>query len=244
MIEVKALKCGYEQTILHDLNITTTQNLVVLGANGAGKSTFAKTLCGLLPYEGEISIDNTSLQDISPQERAKTITYIPPKLESYDTYITVLAFVLMGRHPYKASFEPYSQEDEQLALELIQAHQLDPNKRIGELSSGQQQLLLITQALAQESKIIIFDEPTANLDPQHSVAFYQALQSLHNATQKVIITHDLTLAYKLGYEVLFIQERTATHYTNPSQFFTTETLQKAYGVHFTLENNTVEVVYG
>jgi len=243
MIKVTSLKCGYAQTVLQNLNLTSTKNLVVLGANGAGKSTLAKALCGLLPYDGAISINGTSLQSITPQQRAQTITYIPPKLESYDTYITVLAFVLMGRHPYKAPFESYSQEDEDLAHKLIQAQNLDPNKNIGELSSGQQQLLLITQALAQESKIIIFDEPTANLDPQHSVAFYQALQGLKNVTQKIIITHDLNLAHKLGYEVLFIQEGTATHYTDPRSFFTTETLQKAYGVNFTLKNNTVEVLY-
>jgi len=244
VIEVQKLTCGYKQTVLDNLNIKTSNNLVVLGTNGAGKSTLAKALCGLLPYEGTISIENTPLQMLSAQERAKTITYIPPKLESYDTYITVLAFVLMGRHPYKASFESYSQEDTSLALELIHTHNLDPDKHIGELSSGQQQLLLITQALAQESKIIIFDEPTANLDPHHGVAFYKALQSLHHGTQKIIITHDLNLAHKLGYEVLFIQDGRATHYVNPSDFFTTDTLQKAYGVNFTLENGTLGVVYG
>jgi len=244
MIEVEALKCGYRETVLHGLNVKTAMNLVVLGTNGAGKSTLAKAICGLIPYEGTISIENIPLQILSPQERARTITYIPPKLESYDTYITVLAFVLMGRHPYKASFEPYSKEDETLALKLIHAHNLDPDKKIGELSSGQQQLLLITQALAQESKIIIFDEPTANLDPHHGVAFYKALQALNHDTQKIVITHDLNLAHKLGYEVLFIQDGMATHYVEPCDFFTTSNLEKAYGVDFTLENGTLGVVYG
>jgi len=244
MIEVNSLNCGYEHAILTNINFTTTGNLVILGANGAGKSTLAKVLCGLLPYKGEVQINHIFLQNISPQERAKTITYIPPKLESYDTFITVLDFVLMGRYPYKASFEAYSSEDRALALKLIQAQHLDPNKKIGELSSGQQQLLLITQALAQESKIIIFDEPTANLDPQHSVAFYRALQSLDKETQKIVITHDLNLAHKLAYELLFIQDGAATHYTDPSSFFTTTNLKEAYGVDFILANGTLGVVYG
>ncbi len=244
MIEVEALSCGYQQTILQNIHLKSANNLVILGANGAGKSTFAKALCGLLPYEGEVSIHNISLKQLSAQERAKAITYIPPKLESYDTYITVLDFVLMGRHPYKASFAPYSREDEALALSHIQQHHLNPKKKIGELSSGQQQLLLITQALAQESKIIIFDEPTANLDPHHSLEFYKALQSLNPTTQKVIITHDLNLAYKLGYEVLFIHNATATHYPSPSNFFTTQSLKEAYGVDFSLDNGTLGVIYG
>ncbi len=243
MIETKALTCGYAQTVLENISITTAHNLVVLGANGAGKSTFAKALCALLDYEGEIFINTNSLKTISAQERAKTITYIPPKLESYDTYISVLDFVLMGRYPFKASFEPYSEADEALAHSLIKTYNLDPNKTIAELSSGQQQLLLITQALAQESKIIIFDEPTANLDPHHSVAFYKALQTLDKTTQKVIITHDLNLAHKLGYEVLFIQDKSATHFTDPEEFFTQERLKKAYGVDFILKDNSIEVVY-
>jgi len=244
MITVEALSCGYEQTILKNLSITTANNLVILGSNGAGKSTLAKALCALLPYNGKIALHNTPLQELSAQERAKTITYIPPKLESYDTFITVLDFVLMGRHPYKSPFEAYSEDDETLAHSLIQEHALQPHKKIAELSSGQQQLLLITQALAQESKIIIFDEPTANLDPHHKVAFYKALQSLNDATQKIVITHDLNLAYKLGYEVLFIQNGTAKHYVDTNTFFTKNNLKESYGVDFTIEHGTLGVVYG
>ena len=244
MISVEALSCGYEETILNDLSITTANNLVILGANGAGKSTFAKALCALLPYSGKITLHDHSLQELSAQERARTITYIPPKLESYDTFITVLDFVLMGRHPYKSPFEAYSEKDETLARSLIDEHALEPHKKIGELSSGQQQLLLITQALAQESKIIIFDEPTANLDPHHKVAFYKALQSLDDATQKVVITHDLGLAYKLGYEVLFVQDGTAEHYVDHNTFFTKTNLKRSYGVDFSIEDGIVGVVYG
>jgi len=243
MIALKALSCGYEQKVLQEITFESDRDLVILGANGAGKSTLAKALCGLLPYKGTLRIEDRSLETLSAQERARTITYIPPKLESYDTYITVLEFVLMGRHPYKAPFEPYSEADRSVALQLIAHHQLDPKKRIGELSSGQQQLLLITQALAQESRIIIFDEPTANLDPQHSLEFYRALRALDARTQKILITHDLNLAHRLGYEVLFIHEGSATHYKAPEAFFTPKTLKAAYGVDFTLEHGLLGVVY-
>ncbi len=243
MIETQVLSCGYEHNIIEALSFKTAKNLVILGANGAGKSTLAKALCGLIEYEGEILINTTSLSHFSAQERAKSITYIPPKLESYDTYITVLEFVLMGRHPYKSPFSDYTDKEQALARALIKTHALDPRKSIGALSSGQQQLLLITQALAQESKIIIFDEPTANLDPKHSLEFYKALQGLKSDTQKVIITHDLGLAYKLGYEVLFIEQKSAKHYQNSKDFFTSENLHSCYGVSFEQHAGLIGVCY-
>ena len=243
MIETKNLSCGYETTIIDALTFKSEKNLVILGANGAGKSTLAKALCALLKSEGEIFIDETPLSALSAHEQAKAITYIPPKLESYDTYISVLEFVLMGRHPYKNPFAEYSEDDQKMAKRLISKSRLDPHKSIGVLSSGQQQLLLITQALAQESKIIIFDEPTANLDPKHSLEFYKALQDLEQDTQKIVITHDLNMAYKLGYEVLFIADGGGRHYKDPTQFFTPQNLKTCYGVTFKLTEGMLGVIY-
>lgn len=243
MVAVEALTCGYTQPVLKEISFKTAENLVILGSNGAGKSTLAKALCGLLDAQGEVIINNKPLKTLSPIQRAQEITYIPPKLESYDSYITVLEFVLMGRHPYKAPYTPYTEEETALAHRLIDLHTLDATKKIGELSSGQQQLLLITQALAQESRIIIFDEPTANLDPKHSLEFYRSLQSLSDTTQKILITHDLNLAYKLGYEVLFIKGDGAEHYPDPQTFFTATQLEAAYGLTFEITERMLGVRY-
>ena len=243
MIRVKDLTCGYERSVLKAVSFTSKHNLVILGANGAGKSTLAKALCGLLEAEGEIEINQEKLSELTPKERAKSITYIPPKLESYDRHITLFEFVLMGRHPYKSPFSNYTQEEQAYVRSLLEQTSLDLEQKLGTLSSGQQQLLLITQALAQESKVILFDEPTANLDPKHALDFYRQLKNLDKTTQKVVITHDINLAFSLEYEVLFIQDGHAVHYKEPRDFFTPANLHNCYGVTFTHSGSMFGIQY-
>ncbi len=243
MIKVSNLTCGYQRTVLENISFSAKNNLCILGANGVGKSTLAKALSGLLPSDGEISINSAALSTLSMEERAKSITYIPPKLESFDGLISVYEFVLMGRYPYKEPFGNYTKEDEALVNQRIKESSLEPDQPINALSSGQQQLLLITQALTQQSKIIIFDEPTANLDPKHAKEFYTTLQSLPKSTQKIIITHDLNLARELAFEVLFLKEREAKLYRDPTQFFQSDTLNSCYGVRFNVTEKHVGVAY-
>lgn len=243
MVKVQAISCGYQQQVITNISFESHNNLVILGVNGVGKSTLCKALCGLLPYTGQVNINGRDLQKLSFSERAKAITYIPAKLESYDTNITVFDFVLMGRYPYKTAFTAYSEEDKRIVLDRLKEEQLDPKKMIGELSSGQQQLLLITQAFVQESQIILFDEPTANLDPQHAKAFYDALNRLDSTIQKVLVTHDLNLARSVGYEILFLSEMGVHFYNDPSEFFTEENLKRCYGVDFFIEKHLIGLSY-
>jgi iron complex transport system ATP-binding protein len=244
VIRVKELTCGYERTVLHSVSFSFAGNLCILGANGVGKSTLAKALCGLLPFEGEIAIDAKPLNAYSASERAKTITYIPPKLQSFDTYISVEEFVLMGRYPHKTALGGYSDEDMQRVAALLKETGLEPGHAVTALSSGQQQLLLIAQALMQESRIILFDEPTANLDPRHARDFYLALRRLPAKTQKIVITHDLHFARALGYPVLFLHEKHFRLYEEPQRFYTPENLEACYGVAFRADALGPEVHYG
>lgn len=243
MISVSRLSCGYHRPVLQSIDFSAEKDLCILGVNGVGKSTLAKALCGLIPYDGEILINGSRLQDLSTTSRAKAITYIPPRLESYDKLITVCEFVLMGRYPHKDPFLAYSTADTDLVQKLIEERELEADRPIGELSSGQQQLLLIAQALAQQSEIIIFDEPTANLDPRHAKAFYDALGSLSDETQKIVITHDLNLARQLGSEILFLQEDKALLYQDPAAFFQRHNLASCYGVSFTIDAKLIGVTY-
>ncbi len=243
MIVVEGVSCGYQRPVLHDISFSAQRDLCVLGVNGIGKSTLAKALCGLIPAEGEILIDGRDLKSFSAAPRAKAITYIPPKLESFDTLITVHEFILMGRYPYKDPFTAYSAEDEKLVTGLIEESALEADHLIGELSSGQQQLLLIAQALSQQSDIIIFDEPTANLDPKHAKDFYDALHTLPEKTQKIVITHDLNLARQLGFEILFLQKDRAKHYSDPDAFFQRDNLEACYGVAFSVNDDVIGVAY-
>lgn len=243
MIEVEGLNVGYEKAVLEGVRFRRDGHLNILGPNGSGKSTLAKALCGLLDSEGSIILQGREMGSLSLEERARIITYIPPKLQSYDAFITVGAFVMMGRYPYKQLYADYTAEDCEIVDAILKRIGLDADKPISELSSGQQQLLLIAQAYAQQSSIVIFDEPTANLDPAHAASFYRELLQMQAQCQSVLITHDLTLASRMGGAVLFVDGGKTRYYEGAASFFTPENLESCYGVAFSCDAGTIGVCY-
>ena len=235
MLEIQNLTCKYDNRyILKNASLHVSSHLSVLGANGSGKSTFAKALCCLIAFEGSIFFDGKNITDLSPLELAKTITYIPAKLEVHDPYITVYDFILLGRFPYKKSFFEYSGDDKEYVdtnLRLLNIEYLKTHA-IHSLSSGEQQLVSIAQALTQESRIIIFDEPTANLDPFNSKLIANHIKKLKESHRVILITHDLHLASYFDTPVLFITQQKAEFYEQNSLFFDERVLEKLYGVAF------------
>ena len=240
MIELKNIKCSYnKREILENISLKIKNHLTILGANGSGKSTLAKAICNLSAFEGEVEINSQNTKALSLNAKAKAISYIPAKLDIYDSFITVEEFILLGRFPYKKSFLEYSDKDKSISsqtLEFLKISHLSSNT-VSSLSSGEQQLALIAQALAQQSKIIIFDEPTANLDPHNSKIIAQHIKGLKKYHQIILITHDLHLASYIDSPIAFIKEK-SLHYFEDG-FFNDETLEELYGVSF----NSLAVQY-
>ncbi len=233
MIELKSLSCSYgNDIILQDININIESHISILGANGSGKSTLVRAVCALIPYKGDVRIDGLDAKELSLLEMAKTISYIPAKLEIYDSFISVEDFVLLGRFAYKKSFFEYSDKDRAIATQKIKLLGLDHLKRhtLASLSSGEQQLALIAAALAQESRIIIFDEPTANLDPHNSKVIAHYIKKLKETHQVVLITHDLHLACYIDSPIAFIKDKKVHLYGR--DFFDDEVLKELWGVEF------------
>lgn len=233
MIELKNLTCKYdEKLILKDINLKTSSHLAVLGANGSGKSTLAKAICNLIEFSGEITLDTKSIKNLSLLQKAKKISYIPTKLESYDTYIKVEEFILLGRFAYKKSFFDYSNEDRKIVQEILEFLNITHLREhtVSSLSSGEQQLILIAVALTQQSEIIIFDEPTANLDPHNSKIIAQHIKNLKQKHQIILITHDLNLASYMQTPILFIKDSKAKLYEE--NFFNNLNLEELYEVKF------------
>lgn len=233
MIELSSLSCSYgSDLILEDINIKIESHISILGANGSGKSTLVRAICALIPYEGEIRIEGMEAKELPLFEMAKSISYIPAKLENHDSFITLEDFVLLGRFAHKKSFFDYSDKDRAIVSKKIKLLGLEHLKghTIASLSSGEQQLSLIAAALAQESRIIIFDEPTANLDPHNSKVIAQYIKKLKETHQVILITHDLHLACYIDSPVAFIKDKKAHLYGR--DFFDDEVLKELWGVEF------------
>lgn len=232
MVKIKNLTCRYgSKVILNNISLDIDKHLSVLGSNGSGKSTLARAICKLVEYDGGISIDGRDTKELSQIELAKLISYVPPKLDIYDPYIVVEEFVLLSRYTHKKSFMDYAQKDMKIvksSLEMLHISHLKKEK-ISSLSSGETQLVLMAGALAAQSRVIILDEPTANLDPKNSKIIARHIKGLMDYHQIILITHDLHLASFIDSPTLFIKDTDALVY---DEFYNDATLKELYGVEF------------
>lgn len=204
MIDISNLEIGYQNkrqqnSVFKNMNMSfSTGDLVgLMGDNGVGKSTFLKTITGTLaPLSGEIKINGRPITQFSTQELAQILSIvITEKIGGFN--LTVWDVVATGRTPYINIFGKLTAEDESIvtkALEQLNLLSLK-DKLIDELSDGQRQKVIIAKSLAQQTPIIVLDEPTAFLDHTSKHHLFSTLKQLCLEQQKLIIvsSHDLEL---------------------------------------------------
>lgn len=209
ILETKDLSIGYaskkqKNVIAQDLNLSLQKGdfVCLIGKNGIGKSTLLRTLTKVQPkLTGDIFIQNINLDKIVSNVLAKSISLvlterIPP------SNLTVYEVIALGRQPYTNWLGTLTEIDKkqvELAIEETHLENLI-NKRCDELSDGQLQRVMICRALAQNTDIIILDEPTAHLDIQHKIETFKLLQKLALKLHKTILvsTHEIQLALQMA----------------------------------------------
>ena len=243
MLYLRSFTCKYDRlTLFENIDLLIDTHVTLLGANGSGKSSLAKAISSLIEYKGSIFLDGVNLKDIDIKQRARDIFYAPAKLDIYDETISVYEFVLLSRFAHKEFFFEYSKSDKTLALEALEALDIDHLKdhKLLSLSSGESALVLLASAICSQSKLLIFDEPTANLDPHNAKKIAQHLKALKSKAQIFLITHDLHLACYLQTNLLFLKDKEFKSFKNPKEFFNDEVLSELYGVEF----KDLALVYG
>lgn len=221
---------AYHDTILHNISfeLSTGENLIILGSNGAGKSTLAKILCGITPSH-TVTLNDIKLHEL--KERTKLINYIPAKLTIFDEYITLKEYLdLSCLHSLLESNN---------MMKLLDISHLK-DKVCKQLSSGEQQLTMLATAVLHNAQITIFDEPTANLDPKKSRDIFSLLKS-DIFQSKIIITHDLNLAYHLGYKVLFIKDAKIDFFDSSKIFFQPSNIDYYFGSSVKMIDNCIMI---
>jgi len=229
---------NYTNSILKDISFSLKagKHLIILGANGVGKTTLAKVLCGITPSDA-VRIDNMTPSKVYGQTRARLINYIPAKLDVFDDFMTVREFLELGlRGGVVGALHPTV--DDVLGTLTI-GHLSD--KACKMLSSGESQLLLIASALLHDARYTIFDEPTANLDPKKMQLLFKILKDNSHLQSKIIITHNLDLAYKLGFNILFLEEGTVKFYGSSATFFDQAHLDTCYDGSVIKKHNDIVV---
>jgi len=210
----------FSNNILSNINmhLQENENLIILGSNGAGKSTLAKVLCGIINSHS-IEVFKYKLHTLHAKKRAELINYIPPKLEVFDEHISLMEYLELSTL--------YSNISVNEVLSLLCLDDLK-DKSCKTLSSGEQQLTMLASSMLHNAKITIFDEPTANLDPQKTLNVYNILKS-DKIKNRIIITHDLSLAYKLGYKILYMEDGKIAFFDESRKFFEKSNLDDFFG---------------
>jgi iron complex transport system ATP-binding protein len=205
--------------------------LAVLGQNGAGKSTLLRCLAGALKPTGLVELDGRPLESVPPGERARMLAFvpqhIPPRLP-----MTVFEAVLLGRRPY-LSWRPRPQDLEAAweALSLLGLEDL-AQREFSEISGGQRQKVALARALAQESRLLVMDEPTSSLDLRHQLEVMTLLcaQAEERDTGVILAVHDLNLAARFAHRVILLSGGRVEADGPPSEVLTEESIRRVYGV--------------
>jgi len=214
MLKAAKLSIGYQRdkVLIGDINFecSTGELILLLGVNGIGKSTLLKTLCGLLhPLSGTISWDAHEIFSMEANERAKLISGVFTGRD-FDPYISVREFVRLGRYPYTNWLGSLSADDQQRIDQALHTLSLGhlADKKVHEISDGERQKTLIAKALAQDTPVIIMDEPTAFLDYKNKAELLHTIQKLASEQGKTIIisTHDISSSLPYSARAFLITE--------------------------------------
>ncbi|NRD19768.1 ABC transporter ATP-binding protein [Winogradskyella eckloniae] len=217
VLKTQDLSIGYTAkksitTIASNINFELEQGHLIglVGANGIGKSTLLRTLIGLQPaLSGTIQIHNNSLETTSTLDLAKQLSIVLTEpLQSKN--LTVFELVSLGRHPYTNWIGNLTENDLSIvnnALQLVNITEYK-TKKCYELSDGQLQKVMIARALAQDTSLIILDEPTSHLDMYHKAYIIKLLQKLTKETGKTILfsSHEIDLAIQLCDTMIVMQQ--------------------------------------
>ena len=215
-----------------DLELGAGELVVVLGPNGSGKSTLLKCCAGLLaPGSGTLELAGRPLAQFDTRARAREVAVVPQFLPSLPD-VGVEDFVLGGRY---AHFERWSgpRQADQLAAEraLEWCDALDLRGRLmSELSGGQRQRVVIARAVAQEARVLLVDEPTSSLDPEHQVRVFELLARLAREGRAALIaTHELNLASQFATRLVLLDRGRVAAAGTAEQLLKPEVLTPIYG---------------
>ncbi|KTR85870.1 ABC transporter ATP-binding protein [Leucobacter chromiiresistens] len=236
-LQANAVTLGYgDRTVVRDLDLDIAPGRIttIVGANGCGKSTLLRSLARLLrPSSGQIVLDGASVHARPTKEVARIIGLLPQSPVAPEG-IAVADLVGRGRHPHQTMFSRWSPRDYEVVADALEATGIAElaDRSVDELSGGQRQRVWIAMALAQETDVLLLDEPTTFLDVAHQVEVLDLLTDLNAAhgTTIVMVLHDLNLAARYS-DRLVAMKNGRVHITGtPQEVVTVEHVEEVFGL--------------
>ncbi|WP_321333423.1 ABC transporter ATP-binding protein [uncultured Bacteroides sp.] len=234
-LEIKNASLGYQhKTILQNvsLELHTGQTICVLGRNGSGKTTLFRSLLGLLPLQsGEILLDGKNLSSWNRTQFARKVAYVP-QARSLPFPFTVMDVVLFGRTSHLKPFASPGKEDRAIAewcLDKLNIIHL--RKRVfTQLSGGEQQMVIVARALAQQPSFLVMDEPTSSLDFGNQIKIIRQVNELKNESLGILMaTHSPDHAFMCDARVAVVRNHTVTGQGDCKEVITEKLLKDVYG---------------
>lgn len=233
MIELKHIQVNYgKREILHDIDAAIAPGRItaVMGPNGCGKTTLLRCIGGLLePTSGSVGIDGQEVGSYSARALAQKVAFVRQQAQT-DFEFSAFETVLMGRNPYQHHLQNESQKDWDIVEQCMKQTNTWHLRlaKPAEMSGGEMQRVMIARALAQQTPVLLMDEPVSNLDIAHQLEIMRLLRTTDKTV--VIVIHDLNLALQFCDDLMLIHNGALLFHGRMADGLTTENIATAYGV--------------
>ena len=223
------------ETLLDGVSLRADRGQFVglIGPNGAGKSTLLRTISGILRYRrGAVSLEGADLQTLSSREIASSLALIP-QIAPYTYGFTSMELVLMGRYPHLGRFQIEGKEDDRIARDAMRLTETEQfaDRTLDTLSGGERQRVFVARALAQQPRILLMDEPTANLDVLHQLKVLDLVRRLvDDGLTAIAAIHDLNMAARYCDKLVLLSGGRVLAEGSPEEVLTPDTIASAFGV--------------
>ena len=236
-LQGQSLTLGYHQQAIIDqldIDIPKGKITVFVGSNGCGKSTLLKAFARLInPKQGQVILNGADIQQRSTSQVARELSILPQSPQAPES-MSVYQLVRMGRYPHQNWLKQWSETDEQKVMEALErASLLDLKDRsVDSLSGGQRQRAWIAMTLAQDTDVILLDEPTTYLDLAHQIDVLDLLYDLNREQNKtiVMVLHDLNLACRYAHFMVAIANKKVFAKGDPSDILDAQNVRHIFGL--------------
>ncbi|MFI7290421.1 ABC transporter ATP-binding protein [Streptomyces anulatus] len=234
-LTAEGLTLGYgDRTVVDSLDLAVPPGriTVIVGANACGKSTLLRSMSRLLaPRAGRVVLDGKEVHRLPAKELARTLGLLPQSPVAPEG-ITVSDLVGRGRHPHQSVFSRWNEKDDAAVAAALEATHTEPlaERAVDELSGGQRQRVWIAMALAQQTDLLLLDEPTTFLDASHQIEVLDLLTDLNRTrgTTIVMVLHDLNLAARYADHLIALADGGLHASGAPAEVLTEETVRAVF----------------
>lgn len=248
MIYLCDITYGYTgKPVLSGLNLHFRRGgmYAIMGANGCGKTTLLRLVSGMLtPLQGHVLVEGRDVSSYSARELAQRIALVRQHPQT-DFEFSAFETVLMGRNPYQHRLQNESQHDWDIVEQCMRQTGTWHLRfaKPGQMSGGELQRVMLARALAQQTPVMLLDEPVSNLDIAHQFEILELLRDIncHQGKTILIVLHDLNLALRYCPDLLLLHQGAVHYYGPTAQGLTTERIATVFNVHAELTDGTLQL---